>query len=235
MSDRQWKHQLDELKIVLSGWEQKAALTRDIETGPSSDLRDWFPVSDFRGLVKAIDDFVRHSDKSDDRELGEHFLLPAISADEPVMFPVGKLVLKVREDALHIGLRVAVFYDHSDLIHARGWRFESADDPADGNRDRFHHFPHVQRITSWAKSTTGLHPPSWMPGIGFDMAEEGHVHEIRPAFPLRGQSPAGIAVAAMASLYGSTKTLEYLEGFEASCSTCRLERVAVLCHDGVDV
>lgn len=235
MSDKVWKHQLEELKVVMSGWEQRSAITRDIETGASSELRAWFPASDYRKLNAALATFARTQDKRDDQEIDCFVLLPAVPVEPPVMFPIAKLVLKVRHDQLHLGLRLAVFYDLDDEIHVQGWRFESADDAADGQNVRFHHFPHVQRITAWQKASEGLHPPSWTPNSGFRMATHRHVHEVRPAFPLRGETPAGIAVAAMASLYGSDLTLEYLEGSDATCATCRRERAAILCHQPGEV
>ncbi|MCI1019660.1 hypothetical protein HWD99_13600 [Microbacterium sp. C5A9] len=232
MSDKIWQHQLEELKVVMAGWEQKAELTRDIEVGQASELREWFPSVDYRKLHTSLDDFGRRAVRERDREIKEFLRLPAVTADEPVMFPIAKLVLKVRHDELHLGLRIAVLYDHEGETHAHGWRFESADDRSDGVASRFHHFPHVQRIIGWSKGVPGLHPQAWAPGIGYPMGVQNHLHEIRPAFPLRGRTPAGIAVAAMASLYGAPLTLEYLEGADASCTTCNTERLDVLCHDG---
>jgi hypothetical protein len=146
-----------------------------------------------------------------------------VTIGEPTLFPVALLILKKASKALELSVRIACFYIHDGKPQEIGWRFDLADPKppsgsATGDRNRAHHFPHVQRVIAWKPGAAqGLSYDDYLKALHDDGIASrpattlSGVNESRPAFPLRCSSASGLLITVMASLYGSTAADEILE------------------------
>ena len=140
-----------------------------------------------------------------------------------------QFVVRKGGDRLDLSVRVVTYYldiglkgigaDETIgyLVMADGWRFEMADIGTSGG-DGFHHFPHVQRTTSWDEGkvtpSLGFHAPHEFDPKNHPALNSVTRNESRPAFPLPAMTPAGVVVSTMAALYGANLTSKILLNYE---------------------
>src|SRR5262249_17803014 len=141
---------------------------------------------------------------------------PAIDVQHPAI-PVATVAIAEAPASIQATIRVALLFEHDDVVDADGYRFETAESPG-----KPHDYPHAQAINGW-------HPrkPCLMHAHGRDEAVDDCVrlhamdfgvrgvtddseivmpmaNEQRPAFPLAlGRTLPGLAAAMLVSLYGA--------------------------------
>ncbi|MBA8815687.1 hypothetical protein FHX48_000739 [Microbacterium halimionae] len=126
--------------------------------------------------------------------------------------------------------------DDEGRVDGWGWRFDSADADSGANS---HPYAHVQHITTWEPGSQGFRWPK-LGGFNVDETGEPVEHrkttpETKPAVPLSCTDAGGLVVAAMISLYGSTRTAEMLRAVSQADSQfrslCGQEKVGILDRD----
>ena len=227
MSDT-WEDELDRIKALVQAWESHArSLTLSVPTDEAHRYRDVFDRFTYKAFLNDLDNFKRSVSKTEWTEIGGFLHAPPIEIGHPpVLFPVVRFVMRVVDGQVELMVRLATFFvnaTQSDIdpevygaIDAHGWRFETADvpgnDQGDGLGESFTHYPHAQPIMAWAKKGKGLFPPNREEPFAHEMRLLAPAwNESRPAFPLSCNTPAGVIIAAMTTLYGSVRTNRMLE------------------------
>jgi hypothetical protein len=222
---RAWKDQLDDVYAVVRAWSDiSSTLDRSVTTDEAYNYREVFDAFTAEAFSRAVKDFKSKAVDEDWFELPGYLRARPVNVGEPTLFPLVRFVVRVKKNELEIMVRlVTYFVNESETaidvelygsLDAHGWRFESPDrlDPGQESSERFHHYPHAQRIMAWTKDGEGLFPP----GLGNIPKHNERLramkwNESRPAFPLGCDSPAGVVAAAVASLYGADITAEMVE------------------------
>lgn len=222
---REWKDQLDEVEAVITAWSDASRMR--VRTVTSDDASDYlgyfqsFSITNFKSELKGFRS-KRHDDKW--VPFSGYLTAKPVDVGSPAMFPLVKFVMRVKADELELAIRLVTFFVNETeteidqnlygSIDAHGWRFETADSasPDDTVTTAFHNYPHVQRIMAWEKNGLGLYPPEMAnPPAKSQRLQSAKWNESRPAFPLPCASPAGVVIAAIASLYGAEETTKMLE------------------------
>lgn len=192
-----------------AAWEVTDAPAR----GRLSTILDTFGETPVRAADKLKGDV--------DIDLAEHNIWlvgPPIQKGTPNLFPVATAGVWEKDSVLNASIRVALIALHeSDETHVWGWRFDSAEQSTDGKPVPRPH-AHSQPISRWFMTGIQclLHPHqkaesgaacSWQK----DAKPHPPMNETHPAFPLRGDTLPGLAVAFIASLYGAQLTRTILE------------------------
>jgi hypothetical protein len=162
MSGQLWDEHAKVLVNVIDAWSSYSA-------GYSSDATDeadfyrlkFQSLDNVRNLSKALSRAKSHRGDTPWVYLPQYLYATPIRVGTPDLYPVVQFVVRKGEDHLDLSVRVATYYLGSGLkqtgtdqetagplVMADGWRFEMAD-IGPGGGDGFHHFPHVQRTTSW--------------------------------------------------------------------------------------
>jgi len=124
-------------------------------------------------------------------------------------------------------IRVALLRDRADLtVEAEGWRFESGEQPVDGQlTPPAHPYCHVQAITGWDRDPSCLLHPTHEEGAECDGLDPTDVQGVdgerkraasatlvrHPAFPLSASTLTGMALNVVAALYGVSAVLDLLQ------------------------
>lgn len=194
--------------------------------------RDWeIPNSPPRGRLSVLlDQFTLSSGRlldelkgGKDTDLpgrGIWVVGPAVPRGTPSLFPVATASVWGDDASLSACLRVALIAhgDTDETPHVRvwGWRFDSAEQSMNGAPVPRPH-AHAQPTSSWyingarclvhphSSSDTGEVCP-WN-----DDALTHTLNETHPAFPLRGETLPGLALAFVVSLYGAQTAREIIE------------------------
>ncbi|MBX9245502.1 hypothetical protein ICW40_11885 [Actinotalea ferrariae] len=140
-----------------------------------------------------------------------------IETDEGNLFPVASGAVKIEGRAIMGTVRLALLIAGDNIIRANGYRFESAevaDD--DGGMRKPHTFPHTQPCRSWTMAGACLlHPDSeqdaetpacWECEVESENGRRvatDYFNGHKPALPLRCRTLPGLAVAALAGVYGA--------------------------------
>ena len=126
---------------------------------------------------------------------------PQVNDGSALFQPFANVQLEEKAGTLNVCLRFVLLHltqDASgDRLVADGWRLDSAE-LGPGKPRPWHH---AQRIATW-----GFNGPSLLEGLGLEPEPTGTTpnvpNETYPAFPLKSISPAGLAIAMIASIYG---------------------------------
>lgn len=173
-----------------------------------------------------------------------------VHTHEENLFPVASAGVKIEKGFIMGTVRVALLQgENRPLVRASGLRFESAEERADPDDPHAvpkpHTYPHSQPCRSW--STGGiclLHPfatvdrdvdncpDCFMETVDDLKVRTDHFNIHRPAVPLRCRTLPGLAVTALAALYGAVVAREILDTVNsfASSSGCPVEVVEDIEH-----
>ncbi len=223
-----WKDDLVRVKALVQAWDADAqVLPKEVATDEAHRYRESFRSFTYKGFSKELDTFIASNDKSNWKAIGGFLRAsPVQIGHPPVLFPLVRFFVRVIDGHVELMVRLATFFINfteneidqsaSGAIDAHGWRFETADVPGghagDGTTEAFHHYPHAQPITAWSLKGKGLFPPNRdVPHPHEKRLVASMWNESRPAFPLPCDSPVGVVVAAMTTLYGSVRTKRILE------------------------
>jgi hypothetical protein len=150
-----------------------------------------------------------------------------VKTHEGDLFPIVSAACMVDDSCIMGTVRVALLQgDGSGGVRASGMRFESAEAPTSpsGNPNP-HTYPHSQPARAWTiQGLCLIHPDVEEAEEGVDgcpvcfvesdeekRLQTEHFNGHRPAVPLRCETLPGLAVAAIASVYGSQVAREILE------------------------
>lgn len=172
--------------------------------------------------LNALQSFYRVRDRSGWTSMKGFYSAAAVEvrtrdgSGPQVLWPLVAMELREKNSLLEISLRVGIFYLDSDQVAAYGWRFDSADSDGDGTGLGFHHYPHVQQISSWEQGRLNFMPPKYKTPLPKDVTdwvqEDRQVLETRPAFPLACSTPAGLMVAVLVAIYGGRGAMNIVAG-----------------------
>lgn len=243
MTEVTWKQELRLVSELLEKWN--GFLIQPTHGRATSDTADRFrqqfsPINDTGMLRDHVRQFIEriesgHGSPEDPFQLGGYMIVPEVTAGTPRLFPLVTCVVCVREGELQLTLRVVTFFTDGimECTDAHGWRFDMSDALADGEPagPRHHHFPHVQRVISWRPSESNFYPPVQLaPRSTGDNMAGPTLNATRPAFPLPVSSPAGLIIAAMASLYGAEITVGIVENVISKPARLRRDMSTVLSY-----
>jgi hypothetical protein len=145
---------------------------------------------------------------------------PLIVKGTPRLHPVATASVWVEDDVLNACLRVALIESGTDSPRVWGWRFDSAEQHKDGKPVPRPH-AHAQQVTSWyqngARCLVHRHKKDEQ-GAGCpweDAAPAPSINETHPAFPLRGRTLPGLALAFIVSMHGTETAHEIFVANEA--------------------
>ncbi|MDB6427100.1 hypothetical protein [Curtobacterium sp. 20TX0008] len=218
-----WSEATKRFYDVMLAWE--ASSPADIDsTSPADAYRNYFSRTNAQVLRKHLNEYEKARGEVKINYVQDCFLpAPIATADGLALYPVVMFGFGKRDDMPNMNVRIVTYYEQDARLYASGWRFELPDggpDGGPGTGDHFHHFPHVQAISSWQKivdgsDDKGFHAPFWYdPDVNAGLNRR-HVLESRPAFPIPCTTPAGVIVCVIAALYGSNGARRILENYPA--------------------
>lgn len=230
MSGQLWDEHAKVLINVIDAWSSYSAGYPSDETDEADFYRLKFRPLDVHSVSKALSRAKARRGDTAWEYLSQYLYAMPIRVGSPELYPVVQFVVRKGEGHLDLSVRVATYYlatglkrtgtnkeTIGPLVMADGWRFEMAD-IGSGGGDGFHHFPHVQRTTSWDEGKTtpslGFHAPQEFDPTNHPALNSISRNESRPAFPLPASTPAGVVVSTMASLYGANLTSKILLNYE---------------------
>jgi hypothetical protein len=213
-----WKEESSRFFQVLSAWEAHSRKDAIDATVPADAYRGNFTTLQATAVRKELDNFEgRRNDADVEYVYGCFTPSPVTGIDGPALYPVIRFGFGKRDGRPDANIRVVAYFEEAGTVHAFGWRYELPDKGAD-HGDRFHHFPHVQAISSWEKiqegeANHGLHAPDWYQPEAYPELNKQLILENRPAFPLPCTGLAGAMVCVIVSLYGSNRARRILEEY----------------------
>lgn len=213
MTKNQWDEELRHVEQVFEVWEAHSVERNSAVVGdPADDIRLQYRPLDYKTFRVGTAAFRKQNDKESPYQMPGYLAASPVDLGEPKLYPMVSFVMRVRQSKLDLAVRMVTYFVDGDVVDGHGWRFECADNPVDGERDGFHAYPHVQRISAWSKNGPGLFPEVWgngpLPEYERLAAHQITVNESKPAFPLPCKTPAGVIVAAMASIYGGRAVVD---------------------------
>jgi hypothetical protein len=167
-------------------------------------------VQEYSGRAKPIAPLLTGGQDVDLATKGIWLVGPTIVKGSPPMFPVATASVWENEGVLNACVKVALVASESSApIRVWGWRFDSAEQSLSGKQVPRPH-PHAQPIESWFMRNARclLHPHlendegeacTWDTTIGSPLK----TNETHPAFPLRGETLPGLAMAFIVTLHGA--------------------------------
>lgn len=222
---------------VIDAWSSYSTGHSSEDSDQADSYRLYFPQLRMRTIRNSLDTAKAHAGESAWDYLPQYIHATPIRIGKPELYPVVQFVVRKFDDRLDLSVRVATYYVGKDspssasLVMADGWRFEMPD-VGIGAGDGFHHFPHVQRTTSWDAGkvvpSLGFHAPKIFDSINYPALDHSATNESRPAFPLPSRTPAGVVVCAMASLYGANATNRILLNYEGKPVSFRKELESII-------
>lgn len=220
-----WRKELKAVASVLNSWVQatnEQSALGSLKTDAAALYRDRFTSMGAGEPTNELVSFARCGNRTIWNPLDGFHAAAGVEvrtrdgSGTQALWPLIAFALREKNSTLEMSVRVGIFYLESDQIGAYGWRFDSPDSDGNGTGPAFHHYAHVQAISSWAEGKLNFMPPGSPTPRPQDVThwveEEKQVLETRPAFPLACTTPAGLLVAVLVSIYGGRRTLEIIAG-----------------------
>ena len=226
-----WNDEAKVLDKVISAWCQEGSTSDSRPIDRAANVRESFPP--FPGSLSEPIRNCSNSNQSNEEWFEAPGFLSAhpVEVENPTLYPVVRFSIRRRQGNLEVAVRIAAFYLIAvNKVAADGWRFEMPDSGHVAT-DKFHHFPHVQRISGWKPGDKlGFSPPGTTnESVSGELVDSvTGFNEKRPAFPLPCSSAAGVVIAVMASLYGANKTNRILENYVNKPKWLKEEITAIL-------
>lgn len=209
--------QLDAISEVLASWgkmrTESGVRSAQGRLGP---VLDTYPIAEPRALRGVLRQAPQRAVRLE-RDAGGYVRGPVVDDRAPVLWPVATAWARMNDDgALEVQLRLAVFFEHAGDVHVSGWRFETAE-----TTGKPHPYLHAQQIAGFAGADARTFLPTSAQREDHRV-RQAEVNQMRPCFPLRGSSAAGLAIAMLATLHGASRTRDIVDLCNRSVkNTCR--------------
>lgn len=235
--------EIRKLQAVVGAWYE-AGRTDKTARDNAAEFRDYFPVRGDGDPSRGIKAWLQWQDKRRWTEVPGFFRAMPITTKgrngeaDRTLWPLVTFQFRVGR-RLQTMIRVVLCAENAEgLVDGWGWRFDS---PDEDHGDDSHPYAHVQHITTWERGSQGF---TW-PKVDVFEEEDQVAHpaesrktipETKPAVPIACSDVAGVAVAAMMSLYGPKRTAAILKGIsqgdDAFHRLSGLEKIEVLDRNG---